>query len=247
MPCVYRQTPSLFGRFHIKQLYHHIFNVMTRPSVILQDGYTYNTRRETSSLLLIAAAALPATAHLSAPSLTSKMTSTASETPFQPSHSVASKTYLDSPIRTLCESIKDPGALRISIHDLMEAYAVLSTRIRIILNQDTCTTGLPIHSLAGLAEFSLEIMNCISRDIQRPLPSPFDSQPQQNSSSYLYYDAATDLEDIQITMDNISLCHYALRFASDIFAFSMLYSIFPGKELHCMRSSCSNSAFPFFR
>ncbi|KJA24353.1 hypothetical protein HYPSUDRAFT_200581 [Hypholoma sublateritium FD-334 SS-4] len=194
--------------------------------MILQDGYTYNTRRETSSLLLIATAALPATAHLSAPSLASKMASSTSERPFQLSHSVASKTYLDSPIRTLCESVKDPGALFISIHDLMEAYNILSTRIRTILNQDTCITGLPIPSLAGIAEFSSEIMHCISRDIQRTLPSPFDSQPQQDSSSYVYYDASPDLGDIQMTTDNISLCHYALRFASDIFAFSMLYSIF---------------------
>ncbi len=93
-----------------------------------------------------------------------------------------------------------------SVHDLMEAYSILSTRLRVVFNEATCTT-LPITSLAGFHEFSSDIMHCISRDIQRPLPSPFDSQ--QDFSSYLDYEAATDLEELQLTMDNISLCHYA--------------------------------------
>ena len=215
---------------------------MTRQSIVLQNGYRYNTQRETSSLL-IAPASLQTTAHLLAPPMASKMASIASETPFRPSDYVSSKTYFDSPIRTLCESINDPGGLFISVHDLMEAYSVLSTRLRVIFNEATCTT-LPTPCLAGFHEFSSDITQCISRDIQRPLPSPFDSQ--QDFSSYLDYDAATDLEELQLTMDNISLCHYALRIASDIFTFSTLYSIFPGKRSYFIAPAVHTLILPVF-
>jgi len=137
-------------------------------------------------------------------------------------------TYFSSPIRTLTLSIKDPGHECISIHDLAEAYNVLSTRIR-SLNRplDEASSFMSVFK-----ERSSDIAYCLGRDIRRILPDPFKEQSYQHSfvgHSY-FTDDSSDDEDLRLLTENDLLCQYALRFAADLFTFRLLHSYFAGTE-----------------
>lgn len=179
---------------------------MTKVSTPLRDGYRFNTPRE-----------------LSTPHLGCKV---------EASPPSMSETYFDSPIRTLRQSVKDSGEFDILAHDLIEAYSVLSIRVRHVVYETpsptTASSSLP--SLQVFAEYSSEIIQCVSRDVQCLLHSPFDSYPQHDYSGDQSSDLETNWEDVQIQADNKSLCLYALRFASDLFTFSVLYSQFSGEN-----------------
>lgn len=153
----------------------------------------------------------------------------------QPMQLAMSETYFASPIQTLSESIKDPGQDRITTHDLVEAYNVLSTKIRSqiheILNVDK-----PLPPLAIFKEQSPQIVECISRDLERLLPSPFESQHAGRS---YYSDHSLSGDELHIATNNAMLCHYALRFMTDIFTFRSLYSNFTSMSCKCLSSDDS--------
>lgn len=137
-------------------------------------------------------------------------------------------TYFSSPIRTLTLSIKDPGHECISIHDLVEAYNVLSTRIRSLNRQ--LDEASPLMSV--FKERSSDITYCLGRDIRRILPNPFKEQSFQHSfvgHSY-FTDDSSDDEEIQLLTENDLLCQHALRFASDLFTFRATHSYFAGAK-----------------
>ncbi|KAF8968954.1 hypothetical protein BDZ97DRAFT_1915653 [Flammula alnicola] len=160
------------------------------------------------------------------------MDNDATESARQSKVSRISHTYFSSPIRTLSESIKDPGQRCMSTHDLVEAYNVLSTRMRSLIH-DIISTDEPLPFLSTFKDQSSDIAQCLSRDIQRLLPSIFDSQPHQHSfmdQSY-YSEVSMDDDDFQTIADNMTLCQYALRFASDIFVFPVVYSNFTDMQL----------------
>lgn len=141
-------------------------------------------------------------------------------------------TYFSSPIRTLTLSIKDPGHECISIHDLVEAYNVLSTRIRSLNRQ--LDEASPFMSV--FKERSSDIAYCLGRDIRRILPNPFKEQSYQHSfvgHSY-FTDDSSDDEEVQLLTENDLLCQYALRFASDLFTFRAMHSYFAGTKF-CFR------------
>lgn len=147
---------------------------------------------------------------------------------------MSTTTYFSSPIRTLTLSIKDPGHECISIHDLVEAYNVLSTRIRTLNLQ--LDEAPPFASV--FKERSSDIAYCLGRDIRRILPDPFKEQSYQHSfvgHSYFTNDSSDD-EEIQLLTENDLLCQYALRFASDLFNLRAIHSCFAGAK----------SAFLFF-
>ena len=132
--------------------------------------------------------------------------------------------YFASPIRTLCESVKDSEQNFISDHDIVEAYNVICWRIR------SRKSDIPKMKIEGLfSNFEDDVpllVQCISRDILRVLPNPFESVPHRGQSVYQSYntDNATSEDDLAAT--DHTLCQNALRLMSDLFMFPSLYSMF---------------------
>ncbi|KIM35907.1 hypothetical protein M413DRAFT_449530 [Hebeloma cylindrosporum] len=157
-------------------------------------------------------------------------------------------TYFSSPLRTLTLSIKDPGHECISIHDLAEAYNVLSTRIRSLNGQlDEASPSVSVFK-----ERSSDIAYCLGRDIRCILPNPFKEQSYQHSfvgHSY-FTDDSSDDEETQLLTENDLLCQYALRFTSDLFTFRAIHSYFADFELtdllRAALSPCIKLSRPIF-
>lgn len=133
-----------------------------------------------------------------------------------------SESYFASPIQTLSESINDPGQDWITTHDLVEAYNVLSNRIRAHI-QDILIVDKPLPPLAIFKAQSSLIAECICRDLERLLPSPFESQLAGRS---FYSDRSLSSDEVYIATNNATLCCHALRLMTDIFTFQSLYSNF---------------------
>lgn len=204
---------------------------MTLSSSILKDGHRHNSFHRSSQPQNPKADCTPSSiCTTSHPSADCFMAKNPTESAPRLPASLVSKSYFASPIRTLSESITYSGQCCISTHDLVEAYNVLSTRIRSLMTH-VLSTDESLPCMLAFQENASEITQCVSRDLQRLLPSPFDSEPQQYSFSAqsFFLDISNDVDDIQTMTDNILLCQYALRFASDIFTFPMLYSNFSGE------------------
>jgi hypothetical protein len=133
--------------------------------------------------------------------------------------------FLASPIRTLCESINDPQQDFISDIDIVEAYSVLCARIR-SRRGDVADTKTR-EALSGLEADLPFFVLCISRDVQRVLPNPFDSAPRHRQSVSQSYDADRSVygDDRPPAIDHM-LCQNALRLMSDLFLYPALYSMF---------------------
>lgn len=134
-----------------------------------------------------------------------------------------SNTTFASPLVTLSESIRDPTQTYITSHDLIEAYNVISLRLRTIMQKNTL--GSDNSSLELFKTNSDCIEQCLSRDIRRLLPNPFDTQTSY-PQSYFSQDNLED--DMQRITNNVLLCRYALRLVADIFAFPVVHVNFAG-------------------
>ena len=135
--------------------------------------------------------------------------------------------YLSSPLDTILESMHDPNLRYVSLHDLIEAYSVLSERIRSQLRVIIHATH-PLPALAPLEEHASVLARALTRDIRRALidPSKLRETPPSGESSFT--NAPMTDHEIQYALDLAVLCHHALRFVSDVFAFKPLYSLFSG-------------------
>jgi len=129
--------------------------------------------------------------------------------------------YFASPMRTLCESVKDPEQDFISDHDIAEAYNHICGRIRFqksdISNMET---------LGSICKDVPLLVLCISRDIRRVLPNPFESFPRQGQHPAQSYDTDLINEENMPPAMNHMLCQSALRLMSDLFMYPTLYSMF---------------------
>ncbi|KAF8158535.1 hypothetical protein B0H34DRAFT_807999 [Crassisporium funariophilum] len=161
--------------------------------------------------------------------------------------STISPTYFASPVQTLSESLTNSGQDCITVHDLVEAYNVLSTRIR-SQSHIVFSTDKSLPSLAIFSEHSSQISECLSRDIRRVLPSPFDSQHHADAGHSYYSEASFSDEELETAADNVILCHHALRFIGDIFTFQALHTKFTHEQLrallHDVLFLCTNSDVP---
>ena len=87
------------------------------------------------------------------------------------------------------------------------------------------------QAVHGRGVQSSQIAECISRDIERLLPSPFESQSDHAGQSY-YSNGFLQLEvsgdELYIATNIATLCYHAFRFITDIFTFQSLYS----KKVH---------------
>jgi hypothetical protein len=159
--------------------------------------------------------------------------------------------YLSSPLDTILESMRDPNLRYVSLHDLIEAYSVFSSRIRAQLRV-IIQANHPLPALAPLKEHSSVLARALTRDIRHVLIDPSNGlrrTPPSGESMFTHI-SMTDHE-IQYARDLTILCHHALRFLSDVFVFKPLYSLFAGmcgNDLHSLfaltcssRTRCSRS------
>ncbi|KAH9480199.1 hypothetical protein JR316_0006797 [Psilocybe cubensis] len=139
-------------------------------------------------------------------------------------------TYFASPIRTLKESLKEPGTHDVSTHDLVEAYNSLATKLRDRFDEISVTPSV----LTVIQNEAEVLSDCLVRDIGRVLPNPFASQHYNHSlgniSVYTEQEADDD-DELEFTTDNNLLCQYALRFVSDIFTFPNMHCNFTDNQL----------------
>jgi hypothetical protein len=140
---------------------------------------------------------------------------------------MTSTTYLDSPLQTLLESIDDPESEHVSLHDLTEAYNILSNKIRsqirVILEADQ-----PLPAFRPLKQHAPQLTQSLRRDIRRALMDP-SSTPRKSSfleNSLLSNSEMTE-DEVKYARDLSSLCHHALCSLSLIFSVPAVYSIFP--------------------
>lgn len=157
-----------------------------------------------------------------APSLETTGLSVKQATPVLPA------VYLVSPLETLLESLEDPNADYISLHDVIEAYNTLSNRIR----SQACAfldVEPSILALAPLKEHLPQLAQILRRDIRRALVDPpSDLRRGQAMEDSPVSDGSMLDDEIQHARNLATLSHHALRFLSDIFRFPALYSLFPG-------------------
>ncbi|KAF9054214.1 armadillo-type protein [Panaeolus papilionaceus] len=124
---------------------------------------------------------------------------------------------LDSPIQTLADSIQDPIHEFTTIHDLIDAYSVFSTRLRNLLR--TVGTSDSSKYATPLRANSATLTDVICRDIACVLPDSFAS-PQNSYLDQSSYDDDSNhsVDDPEDEVDSSMLCCYALRVAADICA-----------------------------
>ncbi|KAG5650105.1 hypothetical protein H0H81_000746 [Sphagnurus paluster] len=139
--------------------------------------------------------------------------------------------YLLSPLETISESLDDYDFEYISIHDIIEAYSLLSRRIR----SQACLilrAGEMFPALAPFKDHAGSLARALKRDIRRALADP--SRDLQRSpalfSSYRTEVSMND-HDFQNIRNLSTLCHHSLRVVSDVFAFKSLYSLFPVQDI----------------
>ena len=141
---------------------------------------------------------------------------------------IMSLVYLSSPLDTILESMDDPHLRYVSIHDLIEAYSVLSSRIRSQLRV-IIQASQPPPALIPLKEHASFLARALTRDVRRAFINPSDRlwrTPPSGESSSTHVSMID--HEIQYARDLTILCHHALRFLSDVFVFKPLYSLFTG-------------------
>lgn len=132
--------------------------------------------------------------------------------------------YLFSPLTTILESVDDPQSELITLHDLAEAYATLSLRIR--LQAPTISANARLYpALALLDAHNATLSLCLIRDIGRCLLNPFSIFSQQESASD---DGSAIEEGTERAQAYATLSHHALVFLSDIFSLTPVTNVFSG-------------------
>ena len=151
-------------------------------------------------------------------------------TSLTPADPLMPSTYLSSPLDTILESLHDPAY--VSPHDLVEAYNVISMRIR-SQSQVIMHTKHRLPAFTLLGEHASLLAQALSRDVRRALSHPSSGfrtpAPFASSST----NPPMTNNDIQYARDLSILCHHALRLLSDVFSFEPLHSLFPGMRHHC--------------
>lgn len=148
-----------------------------------------------------------------------------------PETSLAIQTFFKSPVLTLLESLEDLDADHVSMHDLLEAYAVLSNRIKI-------TAHLLIEidaehpALNFLGQHSRSVAECLHRDVRRAFAEPLPQSSNQDAAIPTSFDLLPEEASLNLekqVVDMSAVCHAALVVVSNIFRFKALSALFPGK------------------
>jgi hypothetical protein len=152
-------------------------------------------------------------------------------------------TYLSSPLSTLNSSTNPTS--QISIHDLLEAYNILTLRLKslypsISYSQDGEET---INALEPLKTNAPVLVRALKRDVERAFVNPLLSAFAWSSPSHSATDLSPEYQDsiaqsqkhVELTEDDVQqaresalVCHYALRLISFLFRSQTLYQAFNG-------------------
>ncbi|KAJ7288150.1 hypothetical protein C8J57DRAFT_1279246 [Mycena rebaudengoi] len=161
--------------------------------------------------------------------LSSSMPPTKSTSELSPSP-LSSGTYFMSPMETLLESSVGLDANGVSLHDLIEAYNVLSTRIRsqirVILGKQA-----PQSALASLREHSGPIAEALRRDLKRAREDPSTYVQRMSHADSFQTTIEIDEDDLRVSRDLALLSQQVLRLISDLFSFPPLFSLFSTNDL----------------
>lgn len=123
---------------------------------------------------------------------------------------------LESPLVTLATSLSDPHS--ISFHDLIEAYALLSQRLRgLMYKKDPQEAFLPIRNRGSV------LVGALRRDISRSLKDSmadfqFDMHPDSGASGSAHF-----------ARQSARVSVHALRSLSDLFHFPDIFECIPGE------------------
>ena len=134
--------------------------------------------------------------------------------------------YLLGPIETIVCSRQALISGHLSLHDITEAYRVLSMRIR-DSSRHLSVASDPFPALESLKDKCADVVAALRRDISRD---------QHNSAWHTSNDSFVPITETvgwELTTYNTNratdfsnLCHYALRFLSEIFRLPALSSVF---------------------
>ena len=140
-----------------------------------------------------------------------------------------SLTYLKSPITVLTHSLEDGAGQDITNHDLLDAYTVLSLRIRAI-----CAPLAENRSMETPFRALKESSNALSRrlqhDIRRALEDPLTAT-SQSANDILHATisrAPTESHEdlVCAARDSSALCQQSIQTVSLIFRFPALSALF---------------------
>ena len=139
--------------------------------------------------------------------------------------------FFKSPIATFAESLEDVDSDHISIHDLLEAYATMSSRIKATASLlQEADTGYP--ALGFLREHATTVYRCLYRDIRRALADSCPTRPFDHVGSISYFVGISDHEapaNMKKQVNDVSaVCHAALVLVSNIFKFTSISAVFVG-------------------
>jgi hypothetical protein len=140
---------------------------------------------------------------------------------------ITSLDYFESPIETLVHSAAPTSD--VSFHDLADAYATLSTRIR--SQSQEIVKYQPCPALRPLQEHSNTILQCLRRDMKLALVDCF-LEKTSSGESILSDLASLSEETVEYARNQSVLSHSALRFVCDLFRFTALYSIFSSRSTY---------------
>lgn len=144
----------------------------------------------------------------------------------KPTSPLDSDKYFASPLATILESINDSQNEYITLHDLAEAYATLSYRIR-LQAPALLANNRVFPALKSLQTNNASFSLCLIRDIGRCLLNPYSifSQPESVDGDSSVIEEGTERAQAYAT-----LSHHVLVFLSDVFSFMPVMNSFSGSS-----------------
>ncbi|KAI0269933.1 hypothetical protein BC834DRAFT_578053 [Gloeopeniophorella convolvens] len=139
--------------------------------------------------------------------------------------------YLLSPVEAIVHSTQAVAPDSLSLHDILEAYHILSTRIR-RLSSDLEAVPIPITALAPLQTNCASIVVALRRDVSRALRVHVQRDSYECGARFsvaaegsICVGAACNPK---CASESSLLCLYALRLLSEVFRLPPLSSLFSG-------------------
>lgn len=150
---------------------------------------------------------------------------------------LACSEYLLGPIETIVCSHDSLASDHLSLHDITEAYRILSMRIRQLSSPLSLAPG-PFPTLEPLRENSVKVAAALRRDISRALriSAQHTSGDMTSNTAGLSQDSVgwgQSVYNMHRATDFSTQCHYALRLLSEIYRFPTLLSVFSRTSLFC--------------
>jgi hypothetical protein len=134
--------------------------------------------------------------------------------------------YLLGPIETIVCSRRALAFGRLSLHDLAEAYRILSMRIR-DSSDHLSTVSDAFPALESLRDKGADVVAALRRDISRALRvSAWQSSDDSSAPTAKTVGCEPTTHNANRATDISIVCNYALRLLSEIFRLPALSSLF---------------------